>query len=435
LPSQTPNPAAHAPRSFGSWRVEEKLGEGGMCVVWRATRDGRDYAVKVLSDTNPTSTLRFVEEGEMLQRIHHPNVVRVHHVERHASPPWLVMELLAGRDLEDERAQGPVEPERAARLIADVASGLAAVHALGLRHRDVKPSNIVLGMDGVPRLIDFGIARDLAQAHKTQEGFLVGTAAYLPPEVFDEAPRAAQAAETADVYALGQTLCELLTGEPVFPRDGAQGALLARIVREKIDRPHLDPRDWRKATPPALAQIVRAATHREPEARTPSANALERALRDWLDARSRAGDAPMTHSFAEITSPQAAPQLAPRRSGWLGFGVAAAAVALAAVVLGVASVGVAAMLYLDTSPDPAAVAAIREAIAQQSPQVLSSCPRGTGRVTLDVEVDGAGAVTVTTVASTTGNSKVDTCEASGIRKVKFPVTARDASVRVPLTVK
>jgi hypothetical protein len=93
------------------------------------------------------------------------------------------------------------------------------------------------------------------------------------------------------------------------------------------------------------------------------------------------------------------------------------------------------MLYLDTSPDPAAVAAIREAIAQQSPQVLSSCPRGTGRVTLDVEVDGAGAVTVTTVASTTGNSKVDTCVASGIRKVKFPVTARDASVRVPLTVK
>lgn len=298
----TPDRSDGALPRFPGWVTLEKLGEGGMCAVYRCrpeSGDGAERAVKVLTDRAEASIRRFTDEARLLQRIEHANVVRVHHLVPEPRPPWLVMDLLAGRDLEATmQVEGPMDPERCARLFADLASGLAAVHAQGVRHRDIKPANIRLGVDGVPRLIDFGIARDANSARVTKAGFVVGTASYLPPEIFtEEDSGAVQDTESADVYALGQTMCEALTGRPVHGGSdkGTEASLLVRIMRDKLDRDCLDPRDFGARVPEPLAKVVRRATTREPADRISTARGLELALRDFLATRvSSAEVAPVT---------------------------------------------------------------------------------------------------------------------------------------------
>jgi len=284
--------------TFADLETLEKLGQGGMCEVYRVRDGERELAVKVLTDSQKGAVERFAAEARLLQSLDHPNVLKVHVLHDEDSPPWIEMELLAGKDLEEtRRSEGPIAPERAARWFADLASGLAEVHAKGVRHRDIKPANIMLGHDGIPRLIDFGIARQTNTAHVTRQGFVVGTASYLPPEIFfDDNSRAIQDSEVADVYALGQTLCEVLTGESVHPRGQAGGdaAILVRIMKDKVERLHLDPRDWLSACPAGLADIVVSATKQEPEDRLATAHELEAALRRWLESRQLAEAAPVT---------------------------------------------------------------------------------------------------------------------------------------------
>ncbi|MCB9687149.1 MAG: serine/threonine protein kinase [Alphaproteobacteria bacterium] len=286
---------------FEGWETLEKLGEGGMCVVYRARPEGGgpERAVKVLTDRSKAAIRRFMDEGRLLQRIDHPNVVKVHAISDDDRPPWLVMDMLGGRDLEETmKVEGPMDPERAAMLFADLSSALATVHAAGVRHRDIKPANIRLGDDGIGRLIDFGIARDANTERVTRSGLVVGTASYLPPEIFtEEDANQVQDTEAADVYALGQTLCELLAGKPVHGgrERGTEASLLVRIMRDKLDRDFLDPRDFGVKVPDGLCRVVRHATMREPQERLQNASDLEAELRSWLESRrSQASMAPLT---------------------------------------------------------------------------------------------------------------------------------------------
>lgn len=284
--------------TFEGYETLEKMGEGGMCAVYRVRGPEGEVAIKMLVDASRTAAERFAAEAQMLMGIRHPNVLVVHSLNDQAQPPWIVMELLAGLDLEETRvAEGPIGPEQAARWFADLASGLAAVHSHGVRHRDLKPANIMLGHDGIPRLIDFGIARQTNAAHVTRQGFVLGTASYLPPEIFlDDNSRDIQDSEVADVYALGQSLCEVLTGEPVHPRasTGNDATILVRIMKDKVESECLDPRKWRPQVPEGLALIVRRATAQEPEERTQTAAAFEKELRDWMAARRTAEVAPLS---------------------------------------------------------------------------------------------------------------------------------------------
>jgi len=303
--------------SFAGFETIEKLGQGGMCEVYRVEGPEGELAVKVLTDMQKGAVDRFAAEARLLRSLDHPNVLKVHALHDEAKPPWIEMELLAGRDLEENRiAEGPVGPERAARWFADLAGGLAEVHARGVRHRDIKPANIMLGQDGVPRLIDFGIARQTNTAHVTRQGFVVGTASYLPPEIFfDDNSRAIQDSEVADVYALGQTLCEVLTGESVHPRGQAGGdaAVLVRIMKDKVERPHLDPRQWLSSCPDGLAEIVISATAQEPEERLGTAAELQEALLGWLSSRQIAEQAPVTMLKPdELPAPPVTPEPAQR---------------------------------------------------------------------------------------------------------------------------
>lgn len=446
---------------FPGFSTLEKLGEGGMCEVYRVEGPDGERAIKVLTDTAKGSAERFAAEARMLQRLDHPNVLKVHALHDDATPPWIEMELLAGRDLEKTRREtGPVAPERAARWFADLANGLARVHAEGVRHRDIKPANIMLGHDGVPRLIDFGIARQTNTAHVTRQGFVVGTASYLPPEIFfDDDSRAIQDAEVADVYALGQSLCEVLTGESVHPRTkGGDAAALVRVMKDKVERPYLDPRDWLPSCPAGLAEIVVHATRQEPEDRLATATELEARLRGWLAQRTAAEAAPVTlleggtlpapptpapaERRAEATAPPRpapaptpapapAPTATPAPVARVATGAAGAAgfmgvgtVALGSLALAVGLVGA---LWAWAPPPGPDAAAVRAVVAGQA-HAVGACGLGSAEVVLRLEHRGS-ALAVERVQGSL-DSKALACVRQALSAGAWP--AGDWAIEVPL---
>lgn len=284
-----------------------------MCAVYRATRaDAPDEqrAIKVLLDDDPALEQRFAYEAELLIALDHPNLLDVYELHpadpEREQPAWIVMELLAGHDLEAHRDRAdPLGPEQVARWMADIAQGLQTVHDRGVMHRDIKPSNIMLGDDGLPRLIDFGIARVAGSARLTTAGMVVGTASYLPPEVFTSPnPGELQDQPPTDVYALGQTLCELLINRAIHDPKVFKGAdRMTRIMSDKLSRPYLDPREWDSKIPAGLAQIVIDATKQEPDERIGTAAELERRLRAWLTDRSRRDQAPVNRVDVSLLPP------------------------------------------------------------------------------------------------------------------------------------
>jgi serine/threonine protein kinase len=221
-----------APRC-GDYRLEQRVGAGGMGVVFRArASDGSPVAVKVLARSAPLARARFEQEADALRQIVHPRVVRYLAHGETDEIAYLVMEWLEGRDLGRQLAEGPLDPKAALELSLELALALAATHAAGLLHRDLKPSNVFLvgqALDDV-RLIDFGIAkRDAGQSLKaglTATGALLGSPHYMAPEQLrgEHEPR-------SDVYGLGATMFEMLTGRPPFV--GAHlGAVLVAVGAE-----------------------------------------------------------------------------------------------------------------------------------------------------------------------------------------------------------
>ena len=210
------------------------LGSGGMADVHRATDTTleRSVAVKVLRDVagDESARHRFVAEARTLAGLSHRNLVTVLDagIGEDDDRPFLVMELVEGRSLADALEDGPLTPEDAAAVGAQVAAALAYAHGRGVVHRDVKPGNVLLGGDGRVKLADFGIARLLGDtARHTRTGTAIGTAAYLAPEQV----RGEDVTGAADTYALGLVLLEALTGHRAFPGSPTEAAL-ARLQRD-----------------------------------------------------------------------------------------------------------------------------------------------------------------------------------------------------------
>jgi eukaryotic-like serine/threonine-protein kinase len=203
------------------YRLGRQLGAGGMGIV-RASRDEvlqREVAVKLLADnlaTDPEARERFLREARAAARIHDPHVVAVHDVGDEAGRPYLVMELVDGPSLADVLAtEGAFDPDEVVEVAAQALAGLARAHQAGLLHRDVKPGNLLRDSDGTVKVTDFGVAEAADSPGLTRSGFVIGTRAYLAPE-----RRRGQPADVrTDLYALGATLLELLTGRP--PDDDA----------------------------------------------------------------------------------------------------------------------------------------------------------------------------------------------------------------------
>lgn len=215
----------------GRYRVEREVGRGGMGSVWLCRDDvlGRMVAAKQVGlmpgETTP-DLARAMREARSSAPLNHPNVVSVYDAIEEDDHIWLVMEYVPGRTLAQIIAEGRLTPGRAAGLGAQVADGLAAAHARGTVHRDVKPGNILVTDDDDAKISDFGISRTTGDAALTQSGMVSGTPAYFSPQL----ARGLEPTPSDDVWALGATLYAAVEGRPPFPEHGNALAMLTAIT-------------------------------------------------------------------------------------------------------------------------------------------------------------------------------------------------------------
>jgi serine/threonine protein kinase len=238
------------------YRLGVRIGSGGMADVYEGidTRLRRPVAVKVFRPgSGPEPEDRLVAEAVLLARLEHPGLVTVYDSGRHDDRTYLVMQLVAGPTLRGLLTSGPLPQRRVAELGTALARALAHVHRAGIVHRDIKPSNVLLDAAGNPHLADFGIARLANATRHTEPDALTGTAAYLAPEQVE----GRRVGPSTDVYALGLVLLECLKGELEY-----QGSPLEAAIA-RLHRPPTIP-TW---LAPDLADLLRAMTARDPEAR------------------------------------------------------------------------------------------------------------------------------------------------------------------------
>ncbi|WP_369184085.1 serine/threonine-protein kinase [Streptomyces sp. Y1] len=295
----------------------ERLGGGGMGLVWRArdTMLHREVALKEVRPPDPARTAddpaaahelreRVLREARALARLQHPNVAVIHHiVDTPEHPhPWLVMELVTGGSLADRLARGPLTVPEAARIGRGVLAALSAAHAAGIQHRDVKPANVLLRADGTPVLTDFGIAAVQDATTLTTTGALIGSPEYIAPERI----RGEEGNPASDLWSLGMLLYVAVEGRHPLRRSTALATLAA-----VLDEP-LPPSTRSGAFGPVLARLLA----RDPAAR-PDAEELDRVL-----AAAERAEAPALRA-AEV------PAARRSRRPAVVTGVAAAVVALA----------------------------------------------------------------------------------------------------------
>ncbi|WP_406319745.1 serine/threonine protein kinase [Streptosporangium sp. NBC_01639] len=254
----------------------ERLGSGGMGTVWRAHDLAlhRDVALKEVRPSGPMEEdpgrarmlrERVLREARALARLDHPNVVTIHHIvdATEMAHPWIVMELVRGRSLQDRLAQGPLAPAEAAHLGRGILAALHTAHMAGICHRDVKPANVLLRADGSPVLTDFGIAALHDAPGLTANGDLVGSPEYIAPERL----RGQEGNPASDLWSLGMLLYVAVEGSHPMRRPTVM-ATLAAVLNGQVPPPH-------RAGP--LANVLRALLTQDPAAR-PSAAELDRML-------------------------------------------------------------------------------------------------------------------------------------------------------------
>lgn len=262
----------------GRYRLEAKVGRGGMGVVWQATDQllGRRVAVKEIpvDETLSASEARrqralWLREAQAVAQLRHPHVIVVHDVIEEHERPYIVMELIDGDSLADRlAAHGPMDAREAARIGADLLNALRTAHAAGVVHRDITPANVLVE-SGTERVVltDFGIARVPGSSTLTESGSFVGSPEYTAPERMS----GARTGPASDLWSVGALLCALLSGESPFRRDSLSGIVLA-VVSDEVRPPA-------QAAP--ILPVVQGLLERDPAARLDAAEA-ERMLREFL---------------------------------------------------------------------------------------------------------------------------------------------------------
>jgi serine/threonine-protein kinase len=257
--------------SAGRYRVERELGGGAMAKVFLAHDQELDrwVAVKILDEqlaADESFRARFSREARVAAGLSHPNVVTVFDVGETDGRPFIVMEYVEGRTLDDRlREEGPLPPDEVERLGRQVCAGLEHAHEHGLVHRDLKPGNLIERVDGTVKIADFGIARAAEETELTEVGTIIGTAAYLAPEQIDGGAVTPQ----TDLFAFGLVLYELLAGRRPW-----QVQRLTDLARRRTTEPAALP----GGTPPALAELVGRCIEHEPEDRPASTAEVARLL-------------------------------------------------------------------------------------------------------------------------------------------------------------
>ena len=273
------HPLADAGRVIaGRYRLEAPIGRGAMGVVWRA-RDqllDRDVAVKevqiaeTLTDVERANAYqRTLREAKTAARLNHPGVVTVYDVAEDGGRPWIVMQLVSAQSLDQVlAASGPLSPRRAAEVGRQLLSALSVAHAAGVMHRDVKPSNVLLGRDDRAVLTDFGIATFQGDPRLTQTGMVMGSPGFTAPERI----RGEDASPASDLWSLGATLFAAVEGHGPYEKRGGAITTMSAIINE--DAPSAP-------TAGALGPVIAALLRREPSDR-PDASTATRMITDVL---------------------------------------------------------------------------------------------------------------------------------------------------------
>jgi hypothetical protein len=277
-PDETTAMGAGTTPSLPGYEILEQLGRGGMGVVYLARHLGlgRLVAVKMLgagAGAGPEEVQCFLREAEAVARLRHANIVQVYDVGGQDRQPFFTMEFVEGGSLAQKLAGIPQAARPAAALVEQLARAVEVAHQNGIIHRDLKPANVLLTADGTPKITDFGLAKRLeGDSGLTRSGAILGTPSYMAPEQARGQARAIGSA--ADIYALGATLYEMLTGRPPFRAETAVDTVLQVIAEEPVPPARLNPR-----VPRDLETICLKCLHKEPSRRFASAAALAEDLR------------------------------------------------------------------------------------------------------------------------------------------------------------
>ena len=305
------------------YRLVQRLGEGGMGVVWKAidTSLEREVAIKILPEAfaaDPERLVRFEREAKLLASLNHPNVAAVFGLHEAQGVRFLAMELVRGRSLTDEISRG-LAPKRVLELAVAIADGLAAAHRQHVTHRDLKPDNIMIGDDGRPKVLDFGLAKLggataspdaptlVREATTTQAGSILGTVSYMSPEQAQGKP----VDPRSDIFSLGIVLYEMTTGRRPFAGDNSV-SILTSILR---DTP-APVTDSQPAAGAPLDRIIRRCLEKNPDRR-------------YADASELASD--LRALYGDLVSGPRGLGIPPRRSRGLWIAAAAAGLILLAL--------------------------------------------------------------------------------------------------------
>jgi eukaryotic-like serine/threonine-protein kinase len=355
-------------RIVGSYKIIEKIGEGGMGAVFKGVdlMLEREVAVKMLRPElarQPELVERFRSEAVTLAKLLHPNIATLYSFLRQGDDFFMIMEYVAGRSLEDViRSSGAMPPAAAVLMFCQALDGIEYAHRQGILHRDLKPANLMLTSDGSIKVMDFGIARVLGAARVTRAGHLVGTIEYMSPERI----HGEETDIRSDLYSLGIVLYEMLTGRLPFCSTSEY-----ELLKMHVEVPVPPPRSLAAGISEGLEAVLLRALEKKPENRFASAAQLRAALTERLSE----AEAPLpaqakatrvaTASGGHVAATRiafapppavvaAAPSVRSRPGRWL-------LVALVAAVL-VVLVAVAGIVYMRrVSPQPAAVEATRPA--------------------------------------------------------------------------
>jgi len=261
-----------APPEIPGYRIDRVLGRGGMGIVYLAHQEGidRPVALKMILPRGRIEQIaldRFYAEARAVGRFQHENIVRIYDAGTHQGMPYFSLEFVEGASLADQLDGKPMEPGLAAKLLEPMARAMQVAHDDGVIHRDLKPANVLMTNDGVPKITDFGLAKELEQDQQlSQDGSVVGTPAFMSPE---QARGASDVGPLTDVYGLGAVLYCLLTGRPPFQGAKPTDTLLQVIHNEPVEPIKLQP-----GIPKDLDTICLKCLQKDPLQRYADANAL-----------------------------------------------------------------------------------------------------------------------------------------------------------------